>query len=88
MDRFKHSDPELVREIVEHLLVKFEDLPAAQRKQVVSASIEAVAWIAASESAVHCEKNGKNIREARERTAACHTFFAAELERDLINCSI
>jgi len=84
MVQANHPTPELVNEIVEHLLVKYEELPKADRKFIVSASIEAVALIAASETAAH---HGKNIHEARKRNVDCHKLFAAELERDLISCS-
>jgi hypothetical protein len=87
MAQANHPEPELVDEIVEHLLVKYEDLPLEQRKYVVSASIEAVALIAASESAVHCQKTGKDMSEAMQRAAACEKLFASEIEQDLIHCS-
>ena len=87
MAQADHPEPDLVEEIVEHLLGKYEALPLAKRKHVVSASIEAVAWIAASESAVYCRKTGRDMKDAMERAVACEKLFATEIERDLINCS-
>lgn len=83
MAQAKHPHNDLVEEIVEHLLTKYETLPQEQRKHVVTASIEAVAWIAATESAVYCRKRGQDIREALMRTLECEKLFAQEIERDL-----
>lgn len=74
---------ELVSDLVEHLLAKYESLPIDDRKNVVGASIEAVAWIAATESAFHCRKNGQDLSAAMQRAADCEELFATEIERDL-----
>jgi len=86
MAQAHHPQSDLVEELVEHLLAKFETLPFSERKNVVYASIEAVAWIAATESAVYCRKQGQGIRKAMQRALACEQLFATEIERDL-TCS-
>lgn len=83
MEKDVRPEPDLVEEIVELLLTKYETLPRSLRGQIVPASIEAVAWIAASETAAYCRSKDGTLAEAVQRNSDCKQRFAAELEKDL-----
>jgi hypothetical protein len=82
---YDHSP--LVQEVVDTLLSKFEKLPHTDRQVVIIASIEAIAWIAAMESASHCKKKGLNSEHAMERIEDYAVLFANNAIRDLAKSS-
>ena len=67
---------ELVEEVVETLLTKFQTLPTVDRSLIVIASIEAIAWLASMESVSHCKKLGENDEHLQDRMNEYKKVFA------------
>ncbi|MBV1900766.1 MAG: hypothetical protein KUG56_03740 [Kordiimonadaceae bacterium] len=65
----------LVQEILDTLLLKFEELPIDDRNLIVIASIEAIAWIAAMECETFAENSIEEAGTAHRRFADYNYLF-------------
>lgn len=74
---------QLAEEIVELVLSKVHRLPKEENSLVVIAAIEAIAWIAATETNNHCREKGKDSDAAMERAEEYSKLFASRVHHDL-----
>lgn len=73
----------LAEEIVELVLSKIHRLPKEDPNLVVIAAVEAIAWIAATETNNYCRENNEDGEKAMERVAEYSRVFAARAQCDL-----
>ena len=65
----------IVQEILDTLLLKFEELPIDDRNLIVIATIEAIAWISAMEAVAYAEKSDNEDETAHSRFADYNYLF-------------
>lgn len=74
---------EMVRDVMDAVLTKLPNIPAADRSLVVIASLEAIASIAAEEATFHCKEKGKDRTGAIDRIDKYASLFVANADRAL-----